>query len=256
MKTRTLLGCLLGTMLAGGVVASGFAQDGLSPAQKAVSPERIGLAAPSPAAPASVERGTPPPATPKPSAAAPDAPGTADGKSMASNRILSPWYYEIQKLTQAGVEESVVMSYINSSAGTFNLSADQIISLKALGVSTYVINAMIEHDRQLISGERPLTVSASPALPPDVQAALEARLHPTTQASPPPASVATPDGASTASIVAPDDESGGPGMLVMVEPDNVPDQPASAGSVRAPYAVKLNDPIVVLRLPTFALPCW
>ena len=256
MKTRTLLGWVLGMILAGGTVACGFAQDDLNPSQKAVSPEKSGAAAPSPAVPASMEPGTPPQAAPQPSTAAPAKPGIADGKSPSSNRILSPWYYEIQKLTQAGVDEAVVMSYINGSAGTFNLSADQIISLKTLGVSPQVINAMIEHDRELVSGERPLTVSAPPALPPSVQAALEASLHTTTQASPPPASVTTPVDASTASIVAPDDDAEGPGMWVMVEPDDVPDQPASAGPVRVPYAVKLNDPIIILRLPTFTLPCW
>jgi len=39
-----------------------------------------------------------------------------------------------------------------------------------------------------------------------------------------------------------------------VEPDDVPDQPASLGPVRAPYAVKLNDPIVILKLPSFTVP--
>jgi hypothetical protein len=62
--------------------------------------------------------------------------------------------------------------------------------------------------------------------------------------------------AATGSIIAPDYEPGANGTLVWVEPDDVPEQPASAGPVRVPYAVKLNDPIVVLRLPTFALPCW
>src|ERR1039457_4596132 len=164
MKTRTLLGWVLGMILAGGTVACGFAQDDLNPSQKAASPEKIGAAAPSPAVPASVEPGTFPQAAPQAPTAAPAKPGTADGKSLSSNRYLSPWYYEIQKLTQAGVDEAVVMSYINGSAGTFNLSADQIISLKTLGVSPQVINAMIEHDRELVSGERPLTASLAPCL--------------------------------------------------------------------------------------------
>jgi hypothetical protein len=45
-------------------------------------------------------------------------------------------------------------------------------------------------------------------------------------------------------------------MWVWVEPDDVPDQPESVGPVRMPYPVKLSDPIIILRLPTFALPCW
>jgi hypothetical protein len=187
---------------------------------------------------------------------APAVPGNADGKSLSSNRYLSPWFYEVERLTQAGMGEAVVLSYISNSAGTFNLSADQVIYLKNLGASPQVLNAMMQHDRELISGERPLTVSAPPPLPPSVQAALAASLHRTDQASAPPASPATPAPASSGSIIAADDESGAGGTWVWVEPDDVPDQPASAYPVRAPYPVKLNDPIVVLRLPTFSLPCW
>ena len=183
-------------------------------------------------------------------------PGNAADKSLSSNRYLSPWFYEIERLTQAGVEEAVVLSYINNSAGTFNLTADQVISLKNLGVSPQVISAMLEHDRELISGERPLTASAPPPLPPAVQAALDASFHTTGPASAQPATLATPLPAPTRSIIAPDDKPGASGTWVWVEPDDVPDQPASAGPVRVPYPVKLNDPIIILRLPTFALPCW
>ena len=243
-------------VLAGGAVASGFAQDGLNPSQTAVSPEKTGAAAPSPAVTATVEPGTPPQAAPQSSTAAPAAPGTADGKSLTSNRYVSPWIYEIERLTQASVEEGVVMSYINNSAGTFGLTADQIISLKTAGTSTYVINAMIEHDRELISGERPITASAPPPLPTSVQAAFAAAFPATSSASPEPASLATPLPPPNRSIIAPDDEPGAGGMWVWVEPDDVPDQASSDWPVRLPYPVKLNDPIIVLRLPTFALPCW
>ena len=172
MKTRISPGWILGMVLAGGAVASGFAQNGPNPSQTAVSLEKTGAAAPAPAATASVEPGTPSQSAPQPSTAVPTVPGNAADKSPSSNRYLSPWFYEIQRLTQAGVEDGVVLSYINNSAGTFNLTADQVISLKNLGASPQVINAILEHDRQLISGERPMTVSAPPPLPPSVQAAL------------------------------------------------------------------------------------
>jgi hypothetical protein len=255
MKMRTSLGWILGMVLGGGAVASGFAQNDLNPAPTAVSSEKTGGAAPAPAAAASVEPGTAPQAASESSTAAPAAPGNSGDKSLSSNRYLSPWFYGIEQLTQAGVGEAVVLSYINS-AGTFNLSADQVISLKNLGASPQVINAMMRHDRELISGQRPMPVSAPPPLPPSVQAALAASLHTTDRASAPPTTLATPAPAPSGSIVAPDDESGASGTWVWVEPDDVPDQPASAGPVRVPYAVKLNDPIIVLRLPTFALPCW
>jgi hypothetical protein len=185
-------------------------------------------------------------------------PGNDVVQSPSSNRYLSPWYYEVERLTQAGVGEPAVLSYITNAAGTFNLSADQIISLKNLGASPEVINAMIRHDRDWISGRRPITVSAPPPLPPSVQAALAATLHRTERASAPAATQATPAPAPapSGSIIAPDDNSGASGVSVWVEPDDVPDQPHSAYPVRAPYAVKLSDPIVVLRLPTFSVPCW
>ena len=58
------------------------------------------------------------------------------------------------------------------------------------------------------------------------------------------------------SIIAPEDDSDAAGTLVSVKPDDVPNQPRSAGPVRVPYPVKLNDPIIILRLPTFTLPYW
>src|ERR1035441_6893795 len=232
MKTRTSLGWVLGMALAGVAVTSGFAQGGLNPSQTAVSTEKTGAAAPSPAVTATVETAIPPQAAPRSSTTVAAVPGNAAVKSPSPIRYVSPWSYEIEKLTKAGVDEGVVMSYIRNSAGTFSLTADQLISLKNLGVSTYDINAMIEHDRELIPGERPLTASAPPPWPESVQAALTASLHTTAPANAPLTTVATPVGDPTGSIVAPNDDSEGPGMWVTVEPDDVPAQPASAGPVR------------------------
>ncbi len=256
MKTRTLSGWVLGMVLAGGVVASGFAQNGVDPSQTPVSPAKTGAAVPAPAVTTSVEPGIPSQPAPQPSTAAPALTGNTQDKSLSPIHNLSPWFYEVERLTQARVNEGVVLSYINNEAGAFNLTADQVITLKNLGASPEVISAMLEHDRELNSGERPMTASAPPPLPASVQANLAASLHTTAPASAPPPTVATPSPASSGSIIAPDDASGANGTWVWVEPDDVPDQPASAGPVRVPYAVKLNDPIVVLRLPTFALPGW
>jgi hypothetical protein len=168
----------------------------------------------------------------------------------------SPWFYEVERLAQAGVDEGVVQTYINSTAGTFNLTADQVIYLKNLGLSPQVINTMIDHDQELISGARPLTASAPPPLPPSVQAALAARLHPAGDATVPSEAPAPLPPATRSTIIAPDDDSDAARAWVMVEPDDVPDQPRSAGPVRVPYAVKLSDPIIVFRLPTFTVPYW
>jgi hypothetical protein len=146
---------------------------------------------------------------------------------------LSPWAQEIQKLVQAGVEERVIATYITNSAGMFNLEADQIIYLKNAGVSPQVLSVMVQHDQQLISSGGFMTVPAEPATGPI-------------------ATFATP-GASP--IMANDDSWAQEPML----PDDSyypPEQPEGIGPVRAPYAVKLNDPIIMLRLPTFTVPCW
>lgn len=81
---------------------------------------------------------------------------------------LSPWAAEIAKLAQAGVEDEVIFAFIDNS-GTFNLSADQIIHLNQLGVSSVIISAMLQHDNEIISGVRTITASSSPPLDPVVE---------------------------------------------------------------------------------------
>jgi hypothetical protein len=256
MRTHLVAGWILGMVLAGGAVNSGFAQGDLDPSQTPVSPEQSGAGAPAPATTAPVAPGTPPQAVTQPPKVAPAVPGHAADQPPASTLRLSPWYYEIQRLTQAGVEDGVVLSYIYNSAGTFNITADQVIALRNLGASPQVISAMMRHDRQLITGERPLTATATPAFPPDVQAALAASLHPAGQPSPQPATVETPPPAPSTPIVAPEDEPGTVGTLGWAESDYPPDPPQGPYPVRLPYPVKLSDPIIMLRLPSFALPCW
>src|ERR1035438_3098778 len=116
MKTRTSLGWVLGMALAGVAVTSGFAEDGLNPSQTAIPPQ----------------------AAPRSSTTAAAVPGNAAVKPSSPIRCVAGCCYEIEKLTRAGVDEGVVMAYIRNSAGTFSLTADQLISLKNLGVSTYV----------------------------------------------------------------------------------------------------------------------
>jgi hypothetical protein len=56
---------------------------------------------------------------------------------------------EVVKLVQSGVDVGVIKSYIASAPGTFNLDADLVLTLTDTGVSTDVINAMMDHDRNL-----------------------------------------------------------------------------------------------------------
>jgi hypothetical protein len=56
---------------------------------------------------------------------------------------------EVVKLYQAGVHKDVIVSYINTTALPFHLSADGIIYLHTLGVPPEVTLAMIQRDGQL-----------------------------------------------------------------------------------------------------------
>lgn len=255
MKARVLPDLLLSILLAGGAVTSGFAQDGVNPLQAAVPPQKTGETAPAAAASPAVEPGAPSQPVPQLPTTAPAAPGSAADQPLASDHYLSPWYCEIEKLTQARVEDAVVLSYIYNSAATFILTADQVIALKNLGASPQVIGAMMRHDRQFITGERLLTASASPPLPPSVQIALAASLDPAGQAKADPTALATPSPAPTTPTIAPEAEPEAGEAEVWVEPYYVPDPPQGPYPVRLPYPVKLNDPIIMLRLPSFALPC-
>jgi hypothetical protein len=146
---------------------------------------------------------------------------------------LSAWSHEIQKLVQAGVEERVIRSYITNCAGIFNLTADQIIYLKNAGVSPGVLNVMIQHDQRLFSSTGLMLSPA--AAPPGLIATF-----------------ATPGGLP---IVAKDESP----AQEQVFPDDsyyAPEQPEGIGPVRAPYAVKLNDPIIMLTVPTLTVPYW
>jgi hypothetical protein len=167
---------------------------------------------------------------------APAAPAAAlkpGDQVTAPPATLSVWSQEIQRLVQAGVDARVVLSYLTNSAGIFNLTADHLIYLKGAGVPPQILSAMIQHDQQLFPGAEPLTKS-------------------------PPATttlIATPATPGAAPIVAAEDS---PALEPPVSdvPYYAPEQREDLGPVRAPYAVRLNDPIIMLRLPTFTVPCW
>ncbi len=234
MKARRSTGWVLGLAVAGGVITGGIAQEAPGPSRPSATSNSTPSLALAPAATASAK--------------------TAADKPLSSTVYASPWVDEVERLTKAGIDEGVVLSYVINSAGTFNLTADQIVRLKNSGVSPQVVSAMIQHDLDLISGARPLTASSPPSSSTIIQAVLTTNTHlavASAALSPAPAGPAP----APAQIVANDDYNADTDWI-SVEPDDVPEQPASLGPVRAPYAVKLNDPIIVFRLPTFSVPCW
>jgi len=72
---------------------------------------------------------------------------------------------QVIHLVQAGVEQSVILSYIGNSMNLFNLDSDQIIYLNDLGVPTEVVNAMQQRDQQL--QQMGVTPGAAAAPPPE-----------------------------------------------------------------------------------------
>lgn len=77
---------------------------------------------------------------------------------------LSPWTSEVLKLAESGIETGVILGFVEN-AGTFNLSADQIVYLNDLGLPGEIIHGMLQHDRDVITGAKPLTITSEPEWP-------------------------------------------------------------------------------------------
>jgi Family of unknown function (DUF6600) len=69
---------------------------------------------------------------------------TASSLGLASDNLG-----EVMRLLEAGVEEPVVLAYIESCRTPFQLSAEDVIHLKDLGVSSGVITALLHQDTVL-----------------------------------------------------------------------------------------------------------
>lgn len=55
----------------------------------------------------------------------------------------------VVKLARSGVDETIVLSYIKNSTGPFQPSAEEIVTMRDLGVSSPVINAMLQRGGEL-----------------------------------------------------------------------------------------------------------
>jgi len=72
---------------------------------------------------------------------------------------------QVVRLAQAGVDESVIMSYVSNSTSTFNLDSDTIIYLSDLGVPNEVVTAMMQRDQFL---QQQMAAANPPQPPPPV----------------------------------------------------------------------------------------
>ncbi|MDB6036153.1 MAG: hypothetical protein JWM16_6491, partial [Verrucomicrobiales bacterium] len=94
-----------------------------------------------------------PPAPPSPE---PDSSGQIQDATAAPVSI-SPGATEVVKLAESGSSEEVILAFIKNSGTTYNLSADEVIYLKDVGLSSPVVTAMLTHDNSLRSQTQPYT---------------------------------------------------------------------------------------------------
>ena len=104
-----------------------------------------------------------------PAASAQDqpAPAPADAALPADITPDSP-LAQVVRLAQSGVNETVILAYVNNSSSPFNLTTDQIIYLKDLGLPDDAVTAMIQRDQKLGA-----TAAAVPAPTPATAAQTE-----------------------------------------------------------------------------------
>lgn len=93
---------------------------------------------------------------------------------------------DLIKMARSGVDEEVLDTYINVAPDTFSLSADDIVTLRDLGVSSKVINDALRHGRVYGSDSAYQATAAQPA--PAESAGVEPSIEPATAVvAPPPA---------------------------------------------------------------------
>ena len=100
-------------------------------------------------------------------------------------------YAEVVRLTQAGVDQSIVMTYVTNATSLFNLDSGKIIYLTDLGAPNELVTAMMQHDQQL-QQQFAATQAAPPAsatTPPPAEAVPAPAPANVTEVAPPPAPV-------------------------------------------------------------------
>ena len=99
-------------------------------------------------------------------------PPPASADALPPNIDPSSPVAQVIKLAQAGVDAGVIRNFIANTPGTFNLDAERVVYLNDLGIPTDLINAMLDHDKNLSAPAAviapPPAVSSSEAAPPTV----------------------------------------------------------------------------------------
>jgi len=140
-----------------------------------------------------------PEATPPPADGAPvPVPAPTVGKAAPPNIKLSGTVGEVVKLTQAGVDESVMLDFVRNSTSLFSLGSDEIIYFNDIGTPASVVTAMLEHDQALRQARAEATQAEAAAA--QTTTAIAQGAAPTYSNPPPPE---TPPPASTETAEAP-----------------------------------------------------
>ena len=117
------------------------------------------------------------------------APAPAPGPALSAPAA------EVVRLASAGTREDVVISYVQNSAAPFDLSADQILYLRDLGISPQVTTAMLNRDSALHSQPQVYTYNQTayaPTVPPPAAVAPVAEPAPAPEPAVAPAPAAVP----------------------------------------------------------------
>lgn len=79
--------------------------------------------------------------------------GAPQQVQAAAPASLSPNAAEVLKLASSGVGDDVVLAFVQNSQLRFNLSADDVLYLRDVGVTEPVITAMLNHDNAMSAQE-------------------------------------------------------------------------------------------------------
>lgn len=130
----------------------------------------------------------------------PDAMVTAPEPAPATERKLLPTIrtnspaLDVIKMAQAGVDETVMLTYITNTSSMFVLTSDEIVYLNDLGVPPTVVTAMMQRDQEI---KQFWSNASQPVAPPqataDTQAAAPSYVNPPqAEAQPVPVEAAQP----------------------------------------------------------------
>jgi len=134
----------------------------------------------------------------------PEAPvaGAPAQAAAAAPVNLSPGAAEVVRLAGSGVSDDVVLAYIQNSQATFNLSADDVLYLKDIGLSPQVTSAMLNHDNMLRNQAQQYAPAATVQAAPAPVAAATPAPAPVAAAPPAPAMAPQPAVAATPVVAA------------------------------------------------------